>query len=201
MKKEFKLEVGTVAMPENSSVEIVINISMAVSLKRIADSLEKNPVKFKSVFEDKIMIDCYIFDIDGTLADCSHRLHHIKVGDKVDWDAFFADCAKDKPITHIIQLAQELYKNGNTILYVSGRSDQCRDATIDWMNAHHCPLGFLYMRRQGDHRPDHKVKSELLDQIIARGYRPIMAFDDRNQVVKMWRERGIPCAQVADGDF
>jgi hypothetical protein len=28
-----------------------------------------------------------------------------------------------------------------------------------------------------------------------------MAFDDRNSVVKMWRDLGIPCAQVADGDF
>jgi hypothetical protein len=28
-----------------------------------------------------------------------------------------------------------------------------------------------------------------------------MAFDDRSQVVKMWRKRGVPCAQVADGDF
>jgi hypothetical protein len=36
---------------------------------------------------------------------------------------------------------------------------------------------------------------------LADGYEPIMVFDDRNQVVKMWRERGIVCAQVAEGDF
>ena len=52
-----------------------------------------------------------------------------------------------------------------------------------------------------NHRPDHQVKGELLDRLRADGWEPIMAFDDRNQVVRMWREKGIPCAQVADGDF
>jgi hypothetical protein len=41
----------------------------------------------------------------------------------------------------------------------------------------------------------------LLDKLMADGFRPIMAFDDRNQVVEMWRQRGVPCAQVADGNF
>jgi hypothetical protein len=57
------------------------------------------------------------------------------------------------------------------------------------------------MRRRGDKRADFIVKGELLDKIIADGWQPIMAFDDRNQVVQMWRARGIPCAQVAEGDF
>jgi hypothetical protein len=26
-------------------------------------------------------------------------------------------------------------------------------------------------------------------------------FDDRNQVVKMWREKGLTCFQVAEGNF
>jgi hypothetical protein len=30
-----------------------------------------------------------LVDIDGTLADCTHRLHHIQKQPK-DWDAFFA---------------------------------------------------------------------------------------------------------------
>jgi hypothetical protein len=59
----------------------------------------------------------------------------------------------------------------------------------------------LYMRRRNDRRPDYIVKAELLDQLLADGYRPIMAFDDRDQVVKMWREKGVPCAQVAEGNF
>jgi hypothetical protein len=57
------------------------------------------------------------------------------------------------------------------------------------------------MRRVGDRRPDYIVKAELLDQILRDGFSPSMAFDDRDQVVAMWRERGVPCAQVAPGNF
>ena len=35
----------------------------------------------------------------------------------------------------------------------------------------------------------------------ADGFNPTMAFDDRQQVVDMWRERGLTVAQVAEGDF
>lgn len=153
------------------------------------------------------VINCYVFDIDGTLADCQHRIPLIQ-GDKPDWRAFFAACDKDIPILHIIKLAQTLADpipnlDGtiNQIVYVSGRSDECRDLTIEWMGENYLPDGPLYMRKAGDHRPDYKVKSELIDQLLADGFQPIMAFDDRDQVVKMWRDRGIPCAQVAEGNF
>jgi len=146
------------------------------------------------------MRPCYIFDIDGTLADCSHRLHHIQKQPK-DWDAFFAGCADDRPIEHIVSLAHALEARAE-IIFVSGRSDACKAETQEWL----AERGFgllhkLFMRAAGDHRDDDVVKSELLDRILADGWQPIMAFDDRSRVVKMWRARGIPCAQVADGDF
>lgn len=144
------------------------------------------------------MTNCYVFDIDGTIADCSHRIHHIE---NKDWRAFFAACGDDTPIIHIIGLARDLATSGRQIIYVSGRSDECRTETKLWLDKHDLPSGQLYMRKSGDRRPDNIVKGELLDRVMADGYRPIMTFDDRNQVVKMWRERGIPCAQVAEGDF
>lgn len=142
----------------------------------------------------------YLFDIDGTIADLSHRLHHIQSTPK-DWDSFFAGCASDVPIPHIIEMARDLAFAGKGVVYVSGRSDQCRKQTRAWLGNHGLPPGPLYMRKEGDHREDNQVKGELLDRLRADGYEPIMAFDDRNQVVKMWRERGIPCAQVAEGNF
>ncbi len=142
---------------------------------------------------------CYIFDIDGTIADLSHRLHHIQKSPK-DWTTFFAKCHDDAPITHIIELAQDLGDRAD-IIYVSGRSDESRDATVAWLKKHHLPEGPLYMRKAGDHRDDDILKAELLAELLADGYKPVMAFDDRNRVVKTWRTNGVPCAQVADGDF
>lgn len=151
---------------------------------------------------------CYLFDIDGTLADLGHRLHHIKPAfdeqgnlPRKDWDAFFAACPGDTPIEHVCELARTLVDADKTVVLVSGRSDQCRPQTEVWLEQHGLDGLPLYMRKAGDHRPDYLVKAELLDRVRADGFEPIMAFDDRSQVVQMWRAKGIPCAQVAEGDF
>jgi phosphoglycolate phosphatase-like HAD superfamily hydrolase len=148
---------------------------------------------------------CYLFDLDGTLCDITHRLHHIQKEPK-DWPAFFDACVDDAPIEHIIDLANACAQWAS-IVYVSGRSDRVRQQTIAWMEQNGLPTWIegrttaLYMRKDGDHRPDHIVKLELLQQIRADGFEPIMAFDDRSSVVQAWRDAGIPCAQVAPGDF
>lgn len=150
---------------------------------------------------------CYLFDIDGTLADLTHRLPHIQKEPK-DWDAFFDACHLDAPIPHMLRVANGLSHDAG-LVFVSGRAERCRDATVKWLMAHLPELAWnsddtsrdVYMRKDGDHRPDNEVKSELLARIRADDHDPIMAFDDRDQVVKMWRAAGIPCAQVADGNF
>lgn len=142
---------------------------------------------------------CYIFDIDGTIADLSHRLHHIQKMPK-DWRAFFASCEDDEPIHHMCDLARLLALEV-PVVFVSGRSDEIRDQTVDWLKEQRLWGGYLYMRKEGDHRPDNLVTAELLAELRADGWEPVMAFDDRDQVVNMWRENGIPCAQVAEGNF
>ncbi|MFL2801403.1 MAG: hypothetical protein ACJ0DD_01390 [Paracoccaceae bacterium] len=50
-------------------------------------------------------------------------------------------------------------------------------------------------------RPDPEVKSDLYDQMIIDGFKPIIVFDDRASVVNMWRSRGLRCLQCAPGNF
>jgi len=146
----------------------------------------------------------YIVDIDGTVADTSHRQYALKAlpGDKPDWELFFNLAAQDKPIPHMWTLFNDLYRVGVTFIYASGRPERLRKLTVDWLDRHDFPMpDNLYMRADGDRRDDAIVKAEILGQIYRDGYKPTMAFDDRDRVVKMWREHGIPCAQVAEGNF
>jgi len=142
----------------------------------------------------------YVFDLDGTLADLSHRLSHIQ-GETKDWRAFFASVADDQPIDHVIRVYRQLKMTPQNRMEIwSGRSDECREQTEDWLIRHglvNIHENNLRMRKAGDHRPDHLVKREFLDKFG----RPDVIFDDRNQVVEMWRREGIPCFQVADGAF
>lgn len=136
----------------------------------------------------------YVFDLDGTLADCSHRLHHLE---RKDWRAFFAACGEDGLIEHMRAVFWALAANDNRVEIWSGRSDECRAETEAWLDRHDIVPSALLMRTAGDHRPDDEVKREFL----RGGGVPDMIFDDRKRVVDMWRAEGIPCAQVADGEF
>lgn len=147
---------------------------------------------------------CYLMDVDGTVADAAHRLHYIQNKPK-NWPAFFDAAKDDAPIEHMRPLVQVLLFLG-CVVYVSGRPERLRDLTQDWLRQHSFNLSKtepvrLYMRPDGDFREDSIVKFELLQQIRADGYFPQMAFDDRTRVVNMWRSSGVPCLQVAPGDF
>ena len=145
----------------------------------------------------------YIFDIDGTIADISHRLHYIE-SNPADWRAFYAACGDDKPIVEVIQIAKALQVN-HSIHLITGRSEEIRVGTARWVNEQRIFFSELMMRKVGDHRQDSVVKSELLDELLAQTGRPMSSiagvFEDRKQVVDMWRGRGLRVFQVADGDF
>jgi hypothetical protein len=146
-----------------------------------------------------------IVDIDGTLADCTHRLHHIQKQPK-DWDAFFAGCREDRPIEAVAAIVTAFWRGAqsNNVIFCSGRPEKSRSETRVWLVNH---IGGwtaarpLYLRPDNDHRDDDILKRELLGKIRADGYRPVLAIEDRSRVVRMFREEGLICAQVAEGEF
>lgn len=142
-----------------------------------------------------------IFDLDGTLADITYRLKYIE-GDEKDWDAFFDAVGDDKPIEEIVTVCRALYgMQGVSVVIVTGRSEVCRSTTINWLVKNSIGCDHLYMRREGDHRPSHVFKAEILERLKAEGREIILVFEDRRWDAEMWRARGIRVAQVAVGDF
>jgi hypothetical protein len=57
------------------------------------------------------------------------------------------------------------------------------------------------MRDIYDSRRDSVVKREIFEREVRDRYHVVGVFDDRMQVVKMWRELGLTVFQVAEGDF
>ena len=143
----------------------------------------------------------YIFDIDGTLADISHRLHFIQQAPK-DWRGFFAACVDDDPIPEVIAVARALGSFADIVL-VTGRTEEIRQKTLDWLAAERVPVYALLMREDGDHREDHVIKAEHLAKLIwEHGRLQIMGvFEDRKQVVDMYRAKGLRVFQIAEGNF
>ncbi len=142
-----------------------------------------------------------IFDIDGTLADVSHRLHHLE-GEK-NWDAFFADAPNDPLIEPVAAIARAFFlsREPYTVVIVSARPEKCRRETQIWLQNNHVPYARLYMRGDNDFRPDNQIKAEILQQLTDDGHEPFLVIDDRPQVVDMWRSFGLKClaAEWNDG--
>lgn len=159
-----------------------------------------------------------IFDIDGTIANIEHRRHYVASKPK-NWKAFNKGMKDDTPFNDIIHLMSLYYLDGYNILIASGRGEERRSVTEEWLTKQNIicttPIANiekafstptilyekLYMRPAKDSRSDDIIKSEILTQMREDGYEPTIAVDDRDQVVRMWRTAGLRCLQVAPGDF
>ena len=148
-----------------------------------------------------------IFDIDGTLLDISHRLHLIE-RTPPDWEKFRHPLQKrwDEPRLPIIKVAIALHKAGHKVILCSGRRESEREDTLESLSRFICynlivpswkPL--LCMRRDKDYRPDTEVKADMLETLRNQGFNPVMAFDDRPSVIRMWKEHGLTVADVGNG--
>lgn len=157
------------------------------------------------------MTDAFIFDIDGTIADCSHRLHFIiKPKDVVlrpyevwsgDYDSFYSACSEDTPIDNVIRVLKAIKDSGVQVLYVTGRPEKCREKTLAWLNKYvgQTDGDCLYMRTDGDHREDFDVKREIYESKIRDNYRVAGVFEDRLSVILVWQRLGLTVFRVGDG--
>jgi len=142
-----------------------------------------------------------IFDIDGTMADNSHRQCYV-AGGRREWEKFFSLMGEDLPVMPIIELCRVLYLSGQyEMLIFSGRPERYRALTEQWLTWNKVPCLPLTMRKNGDYRSDAEVKEEMLQVLQAKGKEIAFVVDDRNTVVEMWRTHGIVCLQCAEGNF
>lgn len=184
------------------------NVSLEECIKR--DQKRSNPVGEKvikdmykqflkppkkpvlAILNGKYAVIC---DLDGTLA-------------LFEGNPYNRDFSKDTPNFPVIHIINQYLKTKDRIIFVSGRDDLYREQTIQWLMEH---LDFpkkdsddyieLYMRKHGDVRKDSIVKEEIFHEHIEGKYNIRFILDDRNQMVEMWRDLGLPCLQVAEGDF
>ena len=169
------------------------------------------PTLYKHSSNKKGKKRAIVFDIDGTLAEKGSRSPY-------EWDRV----DEDTPIEHVFELLGFYINSGYHIIFMSGRMDCCYEKTQRWLIRYlfryldtvssfysipeKDPLESfgnfrLLMRKTDDMRKDSIVKREIFMEHIDKHYNVKLCVDDREQVVTMWRDLGIPVLQVADGLF
>jgi predicted kinase len=122
-----------------------------------------------------------LVDIDGTVALMAGRSPY-------DW----MRVGEDEPNPSVITAVRAMHAAGHAIVFCSGRDEVCRAETEAWLELFvGVPYEALFMRPAGD----------IFDHQVRDHWRIVGVFDDRQQVVRMWRALGLTVFQVAEGDF
>jgi phosphoglycolate phosphatase-like HAD superfamily hydrolase len=146
------------------------------------------------------LLKAIIVDLDGTLCDVEHRVHHVK-GDVKNWKEFNALIPEDKIYPWCNELIEAMVVRNYKILFVTGRGEDTRSMTERWLQKHSVIFNNLYMRPLGDQREDADVKEEIFINYIKDFYQVLFVLDDRKSVVDRWRELNLICLQCAPGNF
>lgn len=141
--------------------------------------------------QDTSLPPAILCDLDGTLAIIKNRS---------PFDG--KSCGSDELNAPIAEILKTYRANGNAIIFMSGRNEDARAATTEWLQRHNIEYDALNMRPDKDMRKDSILKKELFEKYIQGKYFVRFVLDDRDQVVDTWRlELGLPCLQVNYGDF
>lgn len=183
-------------------VQDFTDVPLSVCLERNAARTDKPPVPEAVIRRmwvtqvrppityDESLPKAVIVDLDGTLA------HMVDRG-PFEWEKVGSDVIDEQ-----VRSAVAWFSDSHTVIVLSGRDASCADLTAEWLTTHDVPYDELHMRPAGDMRKDTLVKREMFDERIRGRYYPWLVIDDRDQVVRMWRdELGLTVWQVADGDF
>ena len=131
----------------------------------------------------------FLYDLDGTTYHMSDKRrpydHNVDVDDP------------DPVVQDIVRSMAHFY----VPVAMSGRVEATRAKTELSLNRDNVPFDHLFMRDNGDFRPDNIVKAELFDKYVRDNFDVQFILDDRQQVVDAWRSMGIKTLQVEPGDF
>jgi phosphoglycolate phosphatase-like HAD superfamily hydrolase len=146
----------------------------------------------------KIKPKAYIFDVDGTLANVDPYIHLVRGPDR-DYDAFHEASIDALPNLEVVEMLNRAFFDQHHVLVVTSRTEKWRGVTSSWLAKHDLGHHALYMRKDGDFRPDYDVKKDILHS-IKNHWNVVHAIDDNPNVIRLWEEYGIPTTKIGDWD-
>lgn len=134
-----------------------------------------------------------VVDLDGTLADDSHRSHFIP-----DWDTYHDACDQDKSFGPIVQIVKELSEN-HPLLILTERSEKYRTKTGLWLNEQGIYQDTMLMRPEYSPGPNVDWKWNAICEWAGGEHKVIgqvlLVIEDNEKMVEMWRNNNLICLQ------
>ena len=131
-----------------------------------------------------------IVDMDGTLCDVEGVRHYV-TGEHRDFRSFHEASRFCPTRPEVEDEVRRAHADGLAVIIVTARDARFERTTRDFLARHTIPFDALYMRPYGDQRRDTAVKDEIFDRVVADGFCPVRAIDDRHDVAEVWRSHGL----------
>ena len=141
------------------------------------------------------MANIILCDIDGTVADNSHRQHFLE--GKKDWDGFFDALDLDEPIYEIINKMNDEHNQGREIIFLTGRPERYRHPTENWLKQYfNFPLRVV-MRPNDNKKNKLLTKKEMFEQNFNID-EIFYVIDNDEDLLNMWTDMQLKVVGVTD---
>ena len=141
----------------------------------------------QKIEQNSLLPKAIIVDIDGTIAEISHRN---------PYDASL--CLDDGVNEHVLKTVLLYRDSGSKVIFLSGRDSKYRDLTKEWLNTFVGGEFELFMRPEGNSEKDFIIKNNIFNEEVKGKYFVELVIDDRLQVCELWHELGLPLMRVGD---
>ena len=105
-----------------------------------------------------------IVDLDGTLANCDHRVKFLEQVPK-DWDGFYSKLEDDLVNTWCLDIINAMNAQGVVTLIVTGRDEKYRNQSTSWLKKYEVRYEHMYMREHSNHIDDSEVKRVIFENL------------------------------------
>jgi hypothetical protein len=149
-----------------------------------------------------------IFDIDGCISDDEWRRGRIPEGAKAfqDYAHYHAACGQDAVLEFGGKVLLDHIRANDFIAFITARPLDVAKETCEWIVAQFAIQPnkdfMILMREPGENASAVDVKKRLLEYVSIyckdTGRKVCAAYDDRADIIEMYRQNGIPNAKIMD---
>lgn len=179
--------------------EFRIGPKMAFAYDRAGNDDERFVTEWNAKQQEKYPIRSKLlanFDMDGTLADTRiiSNLHLSQ--DLRNFDAFHKASEFVPPNEAVLRDMFRAYEAGLTISVTTARLEAYSGETTRWLENNNAPVSILKHRHEGDKRPDHDAKVDMIAEFRRDGFEVAHAWDDNPSAIAAFKESNVRLTEV-----
>jgi hypothetical protein len=136
----------------------------------------------------------HLLDLDHTIANSFWRDSMIG---SVPWDEYHAASKNDKPFQKMVDLINALIKHGDLIIAITGRTENHRGLTLNWLISNNILIHDLLMRPEKVFLKNAEMKVKLVSDYFNNYFDSIgFLIDDNEETILAFQKLGIATLQV-----